>query len=299
MSAENTGDTSSSTPSADTSPVEIVLFGATPSAEPSTPKPDVTDVQVKSEKPTETKNSDDNSDTESLAAKPRTNGVQDRIDELTRARRAAEREAEYWKARAGDTSAQTPAPTADVNKPPVRANFDSDEAFEDARIDYRAGQLLAKREAAKAAAEQQEVVTKEATERAQNYQARLDETRQKHIDFDTVLDSATTPVAAHVADLLIDHDRAGDLMYHFAKNPTDLEALNDLSAPKAALKMAEIVFGFAPPPEKPAPVEKPTTKAPAPITPIGQGRSTVTPLSDLPMDEYVKQRKAQGASWAR
>jgi hypothetical protein len=299
MSAEDTGNAPSQE-SVDTGPVEIFVGTTPPVVETNAPKPDVTDVEVKAPKSTDSDDSDkgDQPD-ESRATKPRVNGVQDRIDELTRARRAAEREAEYWKARAADTSVQNPAPPADVKKPPVRADFDSDEAYEDARIDYRADQRLAERESQNAAKVQLEASEREAAKRATDYQARLSEARSKISDFDDVVNGATATVAPHVVNLLVDHDNAGELMYHFAKNPQDLEQLNELSAPKAALKMAEIALNYNSPAVKPAAVEKPTTKAPAPIRPIGQSRSTATPLEEQSMEDYVKTRKAQGASWAR
>jgi hypothetical protein len=47
-----------------------------------------------------------------------------------------------------------------------------------------------------------------------------------------------------------------------------------------------------------APVAR-QTKAPPPTKPLQSGRSTTPDLAKAGMDEYVKQRSAQGARWAR
>ena len=69
--------------------------------------------------------------------------------------------------------------------------------------------------------------------------------------------------------------------------PAGLSAAIELGKLEAALTKA------------PAAPDARTSKAPPPARTLGQGRSTTPALSDLSMDDYVKQRRSQGASWAR
>lgn len=304
MSAAET-QTQDTTSAANTvaGPTEIFVAGQ------NTADTNTVNVEVKEVKPNEkpAEKADDagkadgaaESGEETRTEKTKPNGLQNRIDELTRARRAAEREVEYWKARAnpGDDTAQNPAQPA-VAKPPVRENFESDEAFEDARIDYRVSQRIATEKAEEATKTHKETSEALAKEQATAWQAHLSSVKETIPDFDEVVDNSDLKVLPHVAQLMMDHDRGGELMYHFAKNPEALEELNGMTATKAAFKIHDIATSIHAP-EKPAVLEKPTTKAPAPVRPLGSGRSTVTQLADMPMDDYVAQRRKQGASWAR
>lgn len=216
-------------------------------------------------------------------------GVQNRIDELTRARREAEREAEYWKTRAG-APANPPAQNAAPPQKPVASQFQSTEDYVEALADWKVDQKLNQRESQQ---KQQETATAKVT----SWQGKLESARTEIPDFDTVVNGADVPVAAHVADLLFEHDAGAKLMYHFAQNPSALEKLNGMSPTKAAFEIAKIATKFdAPPPLKP---DRTVSKAPPPARPVGSGRSTTPSLEEMNMDDFVKTRKSQGASWAR
>lgn len=298
MSAENQESSSSSAAPAEAGPVEV--FVGTPRTEAA--PADVTDVVDKNsvpndppagEKPVEAAETDQEDRDEKGRFKP---GFQTRIDELTRARREAEREAEYWRVRAqGTDTAKPPAQDAAKSEPPVRENFRTQEEYEDARVDFKVEQRL-NREKAETAQLQQ------VNEKTNTWVSKLEEARKATPDYDTVMNNAELPVANHVAELLFEHDKGAEIAYHFAKNPADLTKINEMGATKAAFRIAEIATslkGSAPASDPvPTPAKK-TTSAPPPARTIGQGRSTTPQLADLSMDDYVKQRKAQGASWAR
>ena len=312
MSAEETG-ASSATPATPVAegPREIFIGGEQTNLS-AAPKDNVTDVTPKSESTTktETKSTDSNTDpvTDDDEQPQRDNkgrfkgGVQDRIDELTRSRREAEREAAYWRARAtGEDPAQPPAQAAAKSQPPDPSTFKTQEEYIDALTDYKLEQKLA----AKAAESEQ---TKAITQRAQTWQEKLAAARTEIPDFDAVMNNADMQVANHVAELLFESDAGAKIAHHLAQNPELLNKMNDMTPAKVAIQLGKLEASF----EKTAPapgsgkestasnvVEVRTTKAPPPAKHLGQGRSTTPSLEDMSVEDYVKTRKAQGASWAR
>lgn len=294
MSAENQGTPTTPSTPVDSGPVEIVFETQLASKIETTDKVDVTDVvpEVR-ESITETK--DDSEVDEQVTNRDEKGrfkpGVQNRIDELTRARREAEREAEYWKARVtGTVSAQPPAQTAAKTKPPVLSDYQTQEEYIDAFTDYKVDQKLELKE-------NHQKQVREVAEQADSWQSRLQEARTSIPDFDKVMDSAEIPVAAHVADLLFEHDLGANLAHHFALNPDVLIKLNILSATKAAfeigriadkLEVTALAAGAAKPDLKV--MEKQVSKAPPPARTIGQGRATSPSIEEMSMEDYVAQR---------
>lgn len=224
--------------------------------------------------------------------------AKERIAELTRKRHEAERDVEYWKNRALGTApaAPTPEPVAEVKQPPARDQFESEEAYSDAMIDYKVETKLAERN-------QQEQQVKAQTTKAESWQSKLASARTEIQGYDAVMDSAEIPIAGHVAELIMEHDQGAKVVHHFALHPEELEAINAMGPAKAAFAIAEVANQFKAPDassSQPAAKTVKVSEAPPPAARnVGAGRSTAVPLGELSMDDYVAQRKAQGASWAR
>lgn len=303
MSADNIG-TPSTTPDTPTAegPREIFVGGPQVDLSDST-KDDVTDVVPKDvpTTKTETKSTDSNNGSadgedgqDNRDSKGRfKGGVQDRIDELTRSRREAEREAAYWRARAsGPDQAQSPAQPAAKSQPPDPSTFKTQEDYIEAMTDYKVEQKLA----AKAAEADQ---TKAVETRAQSWQEKLTSARSETPDFDAVLNNAEVPIATHVADLLLESDAGAKIAYKLAQDPTILNKLNSMTPAKVAIELGKMEASFEKAAPTPTPVEARTSKAPPPTKPLGQGRATAPSLGDMSMEDYVRTRKSQGANWAR
>lgn len=221
--------------------------------------------------------------------KGRFKGVQPRIDELTRARREAEREAAYWKQVA--QGAQSPAQAAPQR--PVPENFEKYDDYIDALTDWKAEQAVAKRMEADSTRKVAEV-------RVQTFKERQDQFRQQTPDYDEVVGASDVPLTFHVAELLQESDLGPQLAYHFAKNPSVLDRLNQMQPTAAAREIGRLEATLASKPAAPAAPTKKVSNTPAPAGTLGtQGRATTPALQNLSMDEYMKQRKAQGARWAR
>jgi len=287
-----------STTSESQGPVEIIVGPAQTNLS-SAPKGDVTDVAPKEAKTTTPVNTDDEisgdddpaDDDQPRDGKGRYRGVQARIDELTRSRREAEREAEYWKARVQGGTAQNPAPTP-ATTPPDPAKFKTQEDYIDAVTDFKVAQKLAEKDA-----EQSHV--KQVNDRAQSWQEKLVVARAEAPDFDQVMNNADVPVSNHVADLLLESDAGAKIAYHLARNPDKLEAINGMTPAKVAIELGKLEASLTKSSIQATIPDVKTSKAPPPARTLGQGRSTTPQLADLSMEDYVRQRKSQGASWAR
>lgn len=222
--------------------------------------------------------------------KGRFKGVQPRIDELTRARREAEREAAYWRGVAQQGQAQQSAQAAPTKPTPDK--YDDYGEYIEALTDWKTEQAVATRM-------EQDNTRKAVDARNQTFSERQAATRAALPDYDEVVGASDAPVSAHVSEALMDSDRGPELAYHFAKNPDVLMSLNGMSPTQAAREIGKLEATLSAVKAPSVPSKKlSTTPAPASTT-ATQGRATQPALATASMDEYMAQRKAQGARWSR
>ncbi len=252
--------------------VEAVEAKADPVKTEAAPETGPTAVEQKTEQPRDEKGK----------FKP---ALQSRIDELTRARHEAEREAAYWRNRANPEQ-----PKAEPAKPTPEKfeNYgDYVEALADWKAEEKVSAALKARDAEAAkTAEQKAVET-----RTQTFQERQQAARTAMPDYDAVVGAADVPITSHVAEALLDSEKGPELVYHLSKNPAEAERLNKLSPLAAARELGRIEATLSAP-------QKPVTKAPAPMKPSGGGTTAVTDPGKMSHDEYRTWRKGQGARWA-
>lgn len=227
-------------------------------------------------------------------------GVQSRIDELTKARHEAEREAAYWKGRASSDQekAQTTAPEAASPKPtPDQFDDYGDyvESLAEWKADQKINQALSEREAKAAQRQQAEAI-------ASTWEQRQTQARASFPDYDAVVGGSDAPVAQHVAEAVQDSEHGPALAYHLAKNPEVLANLNGMSPRQADREIGRIeerLAGQAKAVEIPA---AKTTQAPKPAAvTLSQGRSTTPDPSKMTMAEYeaFRSKGPDKARWAR
>lgn len=220
--------------------------------------------------------------------KPR-RSAQERIDEITRARHDAEREAEFWRQKA----LAKPEPPA--NKPSADQYKDYGEyveALADWKADQRVSEALAKRDAERAS----EADVRAKTAGTQAWNERQTAARETIKDYDAVIGKSSIEVAPHVIQALLDSDRGPEVAYHLAKNPEQAARLNGLSPLSAAREIGRLEASVS---VSPSPVVKPVSNAPEPITPIRGGVTNSADPSDMSMAQYRAMRAKQGARWAR
>jgi hypothetical protein len=239
-------------------------------------------------------------------------GVQSRIDELTRLRHEAEREAAYWRGRAGNggageagkqEAAQPSAPEAATKPKPTPDQFDDYGEYIEALTEWKAEEKVSKaltEREAKAAQAQQAAV------RATTWEQRQAATRSALPDYDAVVGASDAPVAQHVAETLQESEHGPALAYHLAKHPEVLERLNGMSPRQADREIGRLeerlaATANAASGETDTPAVK-TTQAPKPASVTSsQGRSVAQDPSRMSPEEYVQWRSKgpNKARWAR
>jgi len=206
--------------------------------------------------------------------------AQERIDEVTRFRREAEREAAYWRKAALDKKeekAEPPKPEGPATpKRPTIDQFETTEMYEDALFEWRDNVKSIETASVK---RQQEYdgALRTFNDRAKKLRGELE-------DFDEVIES---PVFTPSMRMAILHSENGpQLAYHLgrAENRETAERLRNMPVEKQLYEMGKLETQLL--------VTKQTKKvpgAPAPIKPVGMsGAGGEVDPSKMTMDEWKK-----------
>lgn len=219
------------------------------------------------------------------AAEPaKKSGVQKRFDELTKARREAERERDEWRKKAeGKTEEKFEEPT--TLKRPKEEDFDTYEQYEDALVDFKLDQREAK--SAKQKAEAQ------AKQKAEKFQQ----------DFGSVMDEITgadeaiaeKAIAGELfltqeqASIAMESESPKGVLDYLIRNQDEAYRIAELSPTGVAREIGKIEAKLASESsDTQAPEPKRITKAPAPIKPIGGKEIVKKDPSKMTMDEYAE-----------
>lgn len=224
--------------------------------------------------------------------------AQQRINEITKARYDAEREAAYWRGIAeGSRPQPQSAPVQPVSEPlakPNLADFTDYETYIEALTDWKTTQKVTEVVHNQRAVTVQERQRAEALELAKGWASKQEDARKSIPDYDEVLGGAETVVAPYVTDAILTSDRGPEVAYHLAKNPALAEKLNKLSPIAAAREIGRIEAAL----EK----SSPGTSRSAPPPPARTTRSSATISGDpakMDHEQYRAMRAKQGARWAR
>jgi hypothetical protein len=226
-------------------------------------------------------------------------GLQPRIDELTRKRHEAEREAAYWRGvatqgKAPQSADQHSAAPAAPTKP-TPDQFEDYASFVEALADFKADQKVAQ-----AMSQQQAAAARQ--QQASTWEQRQAAARTAMPDYDAVVGATDAPVAAHVAEALVESEHGPALAYHLAKHPEVLARLNSLPQRQADRELGRIEATLSAPADVPADHPARTTQAPKPAAVnLSQGRSVADEPSKMSIDDYVAHRSKgpNKARWAR
>lgn len=194
------------------------------------------------------------------AANPKKkNWAHERIDELTRQRREAERTAEYWKAKA---------------ERPV--NLDA--------LDYDDG--IAERVSQKSRREQAEVASDTAARLAfETFNHRETLARDRFKDYDAVTRSQEVMITPQMLEVITDSEHGPDIAYHLGKNPAEAARIAALPPVRLARELGRIEAQVSAPRALPK-------QPPAPITPVSGIAAGGTKAPEaMSMNEYAAWRK--------
>jgi hypothetical protein len=203
----------------------------------------------------------DTGDGEDAAAQPkRKHWAHERIDDLTRQRREAERQAEYWKARATN-----------------RVDPDS--------LDYEEG--IAERVAQRHRQEQADTAKETAGQLAvEAFSYRETLAREKFADYEAVTRNPNIPITPAMAEIIRDSDVGPDLAYHLGKNMAEAARIAALSPTRQAVELGRLEARVTAP--KPLP-----NRAPAPVEPVsGIAAGGTKDPGKMSFEEYKAWREA-------
>lgn len=187
--------------------------------------------------------------------------AQERIDEITAARREAERDAKYWRdvaeGRARPPGAEPPAPAAKKAPNPQDYDFgETDPKYIEAIIDHRVNEGL-DRVTSKVA----QNMHVQAAGRA--WEAKQDAARSDFADYDEkVIDGAHNwPCSEVAAEAIRTSDAGPRVAYHLASHPDEARRINGLSPLAQVLAIGKIEAEVS---TTPAEAPARTTSAPKP-----------------------------------
>lgn len=161
---------------------------------------------------------------------------------------------------------QSPAKAADDS--PQREQFGSYEEFLEARAAWRA-EKAAEAKVQKALEDVRKKTDEERTSGdrekiAKAWNAQIEKARDELDDFDEVTAESEAPITQAMSEAIIESEHGARIAYHLAKNPAEAERISKLPKSKQAAEIVKLEEKLAKPPQKQ------TTKAPDPITPVGQ-----------------------------
>ncbi len=173
-----------------------------------------------------------------------------------------------------------------IGKAPAEADFKGDYiAFERATLAYELDKRQATREVKGRADKALSAVNERRAELAEDHRERVQDFRKKVKDFDEVMSKAANLKAAPaVEDMILESDKSGHLVYYLAKNPSKLDALNNMSERAAAREIGRIEQRLS------VPSAPKQTKAPPPVKPPKGGASPSSAEKDL--DAYLSRKYA-------
>lgn len=222
-------------------------------------------------------------------------GVQKRIDELTKARREAERKADEAERKLAEIQGSRPAdknapanPTEPTGKPKIE-DFPTIEAYYEALTDFK----IEQREKAAADKAQADKAKESASQAQKDWETRVETFKSDHSDYDEAIDSVKIPNNSPSIKELSQAVFAGgpELLYQLAKAPDEVARIAALPPIEALLALGEFKAKIPAPEKQPQKV----SSAPKPPARVGGTAPTAKAIDDpnLEYADFEKLRNAQ------
>ena len=203
--------------------------------------------------------------------KPERKGVQGRIDELTKARRIAERRAELAEAKIAELEKTG-------NPDPDQFEDAADHAAAVARAEGKKSAYAAHKEEATAEIENVDKETQDLL--IEDWTDAVEEAKKAIPDFEEVLSKSKSPLPSHVERAILESGSMGPkIAYHLAKNTAEATHLARLSPLALGRELARLEIRLQNAPAPAAIVPK-VTAAPAPIAPLSAKGSAANAETD-------------------
>lgn len=214
---------------------------------------------------------------------------QKRIDEITAARREAERRADQLLAMLEQTTQAQRAPQPQAEpKPaqgrPVLESFESYEEFSEALADWKVEQKFAEREQR----QQAETAAQAAKRQQAEFSTRIREAATRAPELIDLVNDDTLPVSPAMGDVIRSVANGPDVLLYLHQNREEAARLYDMPPHVAAFELGRLAAGIQPP------QPRRVTVPPKPINTLGGGASP-TPFDPSTIkdgDEYKRWRDA-------
>lgn len=262
--------------------------------------------------------SDQPGETPASDAPKKAQGVQKRLDELTR-QREDEKRARLNSEQQLERTLKLLEKAMEGKPAQVEAKDDADPEpaepdvakYTDQNVyntDYRRYlQNLAKWEGRSAAKqtlkEEREAAQKRAQEDghrkvSETYQARVDKAREKYPDYDAKVYSESVPFTRPMTDAIVEMEHGTDVAYFLADNPQEFDRISKLSPRGQVMELGYLSAQFrSQKAAEPAAQKAPVSQAPKPIRPLGGGGGSPAPGSpqggEESMDAYAARRSKE------
>lgn len=227
---------------------------------------------------------------------PKKNGVQKRIDELTRERYEAQRQADHWRQVAEQRSQQPQR--AEPTQPPRLEEYQDVDSYLNARDAWVLEQAEARIFQKASEQSQRNEVEQRQHQHEVERQIRVERFKAQEMDAATRYPDYSQAVASpHVMqaiqtrpDILenvLDSEHGAELAYFLAKNPAQLQTLTTLSPLAAVREIGRIEQMFMGSPKRQA------TNAPDPVRTVGGKAEAGRNPENMSIPEYRKWRAKQ------
>lgn len=219
-------------------------------------------------------------------------GVQKRIDQLTREKNDARREAEYYR-RMSEAKQEEKAPVK--LSPDDFATYDD---YVDAKVEQRTAALVAEhiqkqtQERAQQAHQREQQASMEAQQIA--YADRESKISATIPDYRETMEAAKeTPISEHMVLAILESDRGPEIAYYLAKKPVEAQRINALAPVSAVRAIGRIEAQLET--EAKAAKAAMVSEAPEPLKPLrgGTGGAVGKSMDDMTQTEFNAAREKQ------
>ena len=270
-----------------------------PPSEEETPTPPA---ETQDSPPVATDDEDDgDDDARAQKRRQRTENRFKRLNDRTRQleRDNAELRGELKAMREMQQAASSNSSTAS-NSRPTREQFDDEDAYLEAVVDWKLEQTTAAPADSPSAQKPSESAQ---TDQSAAIQQRFEDARERHDDYDEVLADSEVLVNDDVSQVLLLHQQGPELLYYLAQHPDEAEALNEVRPEILGRRVQRLASRLDKPPdatESPPPPDKqsPAPSSPEPINPVSGGSTgrVERNMGELSYQDYAARRRKEQAA---
>ncbi len=182
-------------------------------------------------------------------------------------------------------------PIVELGEKPIQDNYSTYEDYLEALAEYKAVEIVEKREAAKKQQESEKLQQAEIERQSDRRRTLLEVGEDKYDDFEDVVKGSKLQIAEPAYLAMLESDISADLVYHLAKNDDEAERISKMSPYAQAKEIGKLEDKLA----AKQPIKK--SDAPKPITPVSGSKDFTKRYEDMTIAEIEADAVKRGARW--